>query len=250
MDPKIIPLLIIVGFFVVFITMMVLMFTFMLRFAKKAVKKAKIKEEERQGMIQTFATQMGFKFSPDDNPGIIPEFRGFDYFNNDHKKRANNVLEGTFEGFPWMIFDYSYIIPGGTGRGRSTSTTYYQTIFCVYVSDFIFPLFAMGPENFAVGVAEKLGVFRDIDFDDFPDFSKNFCLIGKDEGAVREFLKPDILRFFESMGTMDFTLEADGDKIIFYNMGEPFKRAAPENIQVYMKKLSPIVNAFKKAHQW
>ena len=67
---------------------------------------------------------------------------------------------------------------------------------------------------------------QDIDFDSHPKFSKMFEVAGEDEQAIRDFLKPSVLEYFENHPGI--SLEASGDTLFFY---VPRRRVEPDEIK-------------------
>ena len=236
-------------FFVGWIIMMVLFFKFALNFIKKAAIQQKEAEEKRRKELQALAEQYSFSFTPEPHEDLLPQFSHFETFDNPYPKVFSNVLEGTFEDINWMIFDYKYRTPGGR---RSSGTTFKKTVFCAYVSGFTFPQFALGPECFLVGWIEAFGVLKDIDFENFPEFSKNYCLVGKNEEEIRRFFTPQILSYFESIFTKPENVpkvEAKDGIIIFTGLENSLMDyAKTDKILDCLRKAAPTVKAFRKVH--
>ena len=67
---------------------------------------------------------------------------------------------------------------------------------------------------------------QDIDFDSHPKFSKMFEVTGEDEQAIRNFLNPSVLDYFENHPGI--SLEACGDTLFFY---VPRQRVEPDEIK-------------------
>jgi len=55
---------------------------------------------------------------------------------------------------------------------------------------------------------------QDIDFEEYPEFSKTFLLQGEPESAVRSVFTPDIVRIL--LERKQLCIEASGDTMLFY----------------------------------
>jgi len=69
--------------------------------------------------------------------------------------------------------------------------------FFFFKTDKPVPVFVLDRENFVTSIYHLAGL-HDINFEEFPDFSKRFYLNGTDEKAIREFFSPELVFFFES----------------------------------------------------
>lgn len=58
------------------------------------------------------------------------------------------------------------------------------------------PDFTIAKEHLTDRIAERFGA-QDIDFKEYPDFSKRYVLKGADETAIRNLFQESIIRFFE-----------------------------------------------------
>lgn len=57
-----------------------------------------------------------------------------------------------------------------------------------------------------------LSGLKDIDFSNYPDFSKRFYLSGENEKSIRDFFSDELLFFFESHPP--YYLESNGESIL------------------------------------
>ncbi len=132
---------------------------------------------------------------------------GIGLFNKGHSKKVKNIFFIPFKNSKVMTMDYYYTVGGG-----KNSTTYSQTVF-LYKTKINIPLFYLRPENFFDSVTAMVG-FNDIDFKDYPDFSKKYYLKSNDEAGVREFFNENRIRVLENFG--GWYIEANGNFIIFH----------------------------------
>jgi len=69
--------------------------------------------------------------------------------------------------------------------------------------------------------ALALAGFQDIDFMHFTEFSRRFVLKGPDENLIRDFMRPELLEFFEREDV--YHIECTGDELVIF---ETFMRRA------------------------
>ena len=84
---------------------------------------------------------------------------------------------------------------------------------------------------------------KDIDFDNFPEFSKRYLLRGPDEQRIRDFFTNDTLRFFEQL-KQKWSIEANGDRIVIYHRA---KRSKPAHYNDFLKQTWEAFLAFPTA---
>ena len=82
----------------------------------------------------------------------------------------------------------------------SRAHTYYQTFFFIQSKDLGLPEMLIYPEKFFHKVGSLLGM-QDIDFEEWPEFSRKFLVQG-DEWGVRRLMDKDITKFFLSQKTL------------------------------------------------
>ncbi|MEW5950305.1 MAG: hypothetical protein GX447_00880 [Elusimicrobia bacterium] len=119
------------------------------------------------------------------------EFTGLEFFRTGHSKKASNLIMIPFKDNRIMLFDYKYTV----GSGKH-STTYNHTLAFMKTKDEV-PDFVLRPENFFDKIGSFLG-FKDINFDNYPQFSSSYCLKGQREESVRGFFNDSRISFFQS----------------------------------------------------
>ena len=83
----------------------------------------------------------------------------------------------------------------------------------------------------------------DIDFDDYPQFSKRYLLRGPDEQAIRQSFTGDVIHFFEQLDEK-WNIEAAGDRLIVYQRG---KRLKPDRYPDFLKQTWEVLLTFPTA---
>ena len=85
--------------------------------------------------------------------------------------------------------------------------------------------------------------YKDIDFDMFPDFSKKFLLMGKNEKEIRSFFNKNIIHFFETRQV--FHIESNGEALLIF---DKFKLARTDETIKFIEfanQLAALINENK-----
>ncbi len=150
-------------------------------------------EKKRREALDQEASQMGLVFDPDGSEEFQAQLNLFQIFNLGRSRKLTNLIRGDSGDVRLSIFDYQYT----TGSGKDSHTTK-LTISVIESEDLRCPSFSLRPENILDRIGGLLG-FQDIDFESHPKFSKLFVLKGPDAEAVRQFFKPALIEYFESV---------------------------------------------------
>lgn len=166
----------------------------------------------RGEQLQQTAQELAMTFTPEDEYGMIGLLRDFHLFNKGGRHKITNILSKTS---PMMedkvnIFDYKYTI--STGK---SSHSYHQSVFFIQSKLLAMPEMLMKPEHFFHKVGAWLGIVKDIDFEEHPQFSDTYLLQGEDEQHVRRTIgQEEVIRFFTI--EKEWHLESIGYFMIFY----------------------------------
>jgi len=161
------------------------------------------------------AEAMGLTFTQQPDASFTDHYAHFKLFSRGRRRRVSNLIQGDSGDVTLQIFDYRYT----TGSGKQTRH-HLQTIASLKSSQLNIPSLTIHPEGFLSRIGNKMG-FQDIDFDSHPTFSKMFVLKGDNEEAIRNFLTPTMLEYFEDH--QGIFLEASGDTLFFYNSSRRIK---------------------------
>jgi hypothetical protein len=183
------------------------------------------KEKIRNEQLGEVAEQLGLFFSPDGTQELLDRLSQFQLFNLGHSRKMSNLIAGDTEEVAISIFDYKYTV--GTGKQQQTNS---MTVAAIKSPELRCPEFGLRPEKFIDRFGALLG-YQDINFDSNPQFSKMFVLQGPDETAIREFMTPALLQFFEA--NPGITVIAEQGTLLFYWQG---KRAKPEELKDFFAK--------------
>jgi hypothetical protein len=190
--------------------------------------------KKRMKALSWWAQVNGFMFSekgdalPQDSQGE------FQLFSQGHSRSMRNVLTGTFNKIPCMIFDYQYV----TGGGKN-SHVWRQTVIALQSAQGRLPGFALRPENLFDKIGDKI-IHKDIDFPAYPDFSKRYYLRGENAESVRQIFTDQAVRYFEDHPGL--SVEGSGARLIFYRQS---KMVTVENIQDFLQQGFEVFSLFK-----
>jgi len=191
-------------------------------------------ERGRTDALRRFARMRGFEFR--EKPERLP--LGTRLFREGRRGRAHNLLsrDGMNEGA--LLFDYRFVRSAG-----QHSSVQNQTVAAFRRDGRSFPPFELRPENVLHKIGHLLG-WRDIDFDNRPDFSSRYLLRGPDEAAIRRFFTPDLLAFFEK--NPGWWVETENASVVVYRES---RRAKPDDLATFLdeaKRIDDVLDALAR----
>jgi hypothetical protein len=191
-------------------------------------------EKRRRETLRATAAQLGLDFAETDQTGLQSGFTGFKLFAHGSGRTIRNIVYGRVDGdVEAMLFDYAYT--SGSGKNKRT---YSQTVAFFQSDRLLIPEFIARPEGLFDKIGQVFG-YQDIDMPMHPEFSRRFILRGTDESAIRDFFRPDVVRFFEN--NTGLSVEAKFDRFIVYR---PAKRLKPEEWGAWLAKGREAVKVF------
>ncbi len=157
---------------------------------------ARYRINDRQKQFAKCASALPWELKEKDDYGMIKWLLDFHLFKKGGNKKITPLLVNKKEELELSaLFDYSYTI--STGK---SSSTFRQTVYFRYSKSLALPHFTMVPEKWYHRIGSYFGM-QDIDFIEYPAFSQNYLLQGKDEEYIRyHFDHPDMIRFFDQQG--------------------------------------------------
>ena len=170
------------------------------------------KPPARAEIMQQLAAQWNMLYEPKDEWGLVKKLGDFKLFRTGSSRRITNIVKNkdAMLESAFYLFDYKYTI--STGK---SSSTHEQTVFFVDSKQLGLPQFSMKPENLLHWIGDLLG-FKDIDFEDYPEFSNQYHLKSEDEEYIRHVLPHHFLRFFSDNKEKAWYLEGVNYFLIFY----------------------------------
>ena len=175
-------------------------------------------ERQRAEAMKAAADALGFEFHPAPDPAVLDDVRGLHLFAQGRRPRLRSMMWGTTRDLGVAVFDYAYTV--GSGKNQHTHS---QTVVRFLAAGLALPAFALRPESFWHKVGQ-LFAGPDIDFDTHPKFSGQYLLKAKDEAAVRDLFREDVLDYFED--SPGLSVEAAGSRVVFYRADTRVEPAA------------------------
>jgi len=190
----------------------------------------------RNPQLAKIAYQLDVDFMSEDDWGLINLLQDFKLFRRGGRKKITNILRSRDDLLETdlRIFDYKYVLSTGKSAKR-----YRQTVFFADSRKLGLPEFRMKPELFIHKIGALLG-FDDINFESYPEFSRQYYLKSTDEEYLRATMHGGILRFFsEEKG---WRVEGVNYYLIFYKKDVLFP---PKRIRKFYDKGMQVFDLFK-----
>jgi MFS superfamily sulfate permease-like transporter len=134
----------------------------------------------------------------------------FDFFRVHPIEYRDTVVKGAYEigddDVEFMLCDVTF------DEGALIPEVYHTTVQVLHLP-FEIPELVMEKEGLLERALELAGV-HDIDFRENPGFSRKYALKGPNEEAIRKFMSPALLEFFEQEPV--YHLESNGDEIVVF----------------------------------
>jgi hypothetical protein len=155
---------------------------------------ARYRISERKDVFSACAYELDWKSKLNGDPTMVKWLLDFDLFRSGGQRNIKPLIIQEKDDLEFTcVFDYDYTV--STGK---SSVTFRQTVYFRYSKALALPHFLMVPEKWYHRIGAALGM-QDIDFVEYPVFSKNYLLRGKDEDYVRyHFDHPEMMRFFDN----------------------------------------------------
>jgi len=146
--------------------------------------------------LKSLAQSQGFSFHEIVPDKILRKVLDFYIYKSEGHPEANNLIQGQSDGHDFYFFDYHY-----TTGDQKISTRHHTNLILLTDPSMNLPFFTLRPENLVDKIGGYFGL-DDIDFKDYPEFSSEYLLRGKDEPAIRQTFNDGIIKFYESHGGM------------------------------------------------
>lgn len=194
--------------------------------------------KERTQQLSQLAFQLKMDFAPADQWGLHHLLKDFKLFSIGGAQKITNMMmhKDDMETTDFRVFDFSYTV--STGK---SAVTVRQTVFYVHSSTLALPQFWMKPENIFHKLGIWLGLQHDINFVEYPEFSKQYFLKSKDEAYTRDTMKDQVLRFFTI--EKNWYLEGVGYMMIFYKQNVMLEPAEIKQLHEKGNKLFTMLQA-------
>lgn len=183
------------------------------------------RERKRTESMQAIAASLGLTFRPKGTAEDTALLAQSQLTSLGHRRTMTNVMEAARTGdLSVTLLDYLYV----TGAGKYTQE-WQQTVLRMQSPMLNLPQFLLYPESVFAKIAQVFG-YADIDFPEFPQFTKKYMLRGADEAAVRRVFTPAVIQFCEQQHP-GISLEAAGDRLLFFRSNQ---RVKPEELTTFL----------------
>lgn len=194
---------------------------------------ASVQEKKRRQrlieMAQSLGLEIAWELAPQDNS----RFQRFDLSRMGRHQHIQMAICADTGETRMVIFEYRYV----KGQGKNRVDRYFSLVLCTD-NRIRAPKLALEPESWTNAIATLVGV-RDIDFNEDPEFSSAFHLVGREEDSVRQFMNET--RRKALLVYRDVRLEADGDCVL---VTKPHQKLDTENVRAYMSEALAITQLF------
>ena len=157
---------------------------------------------KRQDSLRELAEDLGWEY----NPQIDQKSHGIErflFFKTRQFNFSSNRLTSPKATF--SFFDLSF------SEGIFIAKEDLNSSFLLIKTPKPTPVFVLDRENFMTPIYQLAGI-EDLDFEEFPDFSKRFFLSGEDTVAIKSFFTKEVVFFFESHPI--YHVESKGDCLL------------------------------------
>ena len=193
-----------------------------------------VREKKRRKELEEIGKTLGLTYSYNPTVDIFTICSDFKIFQTNYWREVKNTLKGTINEVAYTFFDYSYHTQVTSGSGSPITLIVGLAEF----KNITLPQLSLSAECFLHRWEEKLGRQKDIDFADYPEFSKNYLLKGEDPDKIKGLFKHKLIRFFETHDE-SISMEAIGNKLVLFVDRE---LTSTKKTQEFIKSTLEIIN--------
>ncbi len=193
-----------------------------------------LQEKRRREAFQQLAARLGMFYTQRDT-GLAQGLSFLDKLRQGSNRYAMNILQGPYEGFSAMVFDFHYETYSTDSKGRRQTHHHYMSFF-VLKEGIAYPELVIYPETFFSKIGQMLG-YDDIDFESI-EFSKAFVVRSKDKRFAYDICHTRMMEYL--LRHRELCIEIDGPCVsISFD-----KRLEPEEIEPKLRQLMEIRRLF------
>jgi hypothetical protein len=195
-----------------------------------------LQTKKRTEAMRAIAESLEMEFIAEKCDPSTLGINGIDLFEKGLYRKVFNLMKGTFEDTNAFIFDYHY------DRGGKNSTYHEQTVIAYKICSkdgFQLPKFTCKPEHFYHRFADMFGL-KDIDFEQYPEFSKAYRLIGEDADSVRKIFNEKVIRQLEAESKQGWNLDTAGEWLVIHKYNKIIK---PNDCPQFLLDCTTLLNA-------
>ena len=179
---------------------------------KTKLSKPPVTLTPRQQRIRKLATQQNWRYRQEVE-WDTSSLQDFNFFETRPLEYKENAISGTFgeSGIEWEISDITF-----DEGALSAKEVFHTTVEVIHIKQPI-PVFVLEREGFFDKLFERVMAFRgqkDIDFPDYPNFSKRFKLRGDSRTELRSFFTKPVVEFLLSKDV--YHIESNGNSLLIF----------------------------------
>ncbi|MEP2025880.1 MAG: SulP family inorganic anion transporter [Reichenbachiella sp.] len=191
-----------------------------------------VKFNEKQNRIQEYADSIGMDYYPIKSMSTN-QYQGFSFNLKGKVKYTENMISGSIDGH-WVV--YNEVILDTSLETKSNDLKIPTALIYLGVES---PKFTLEKEGFIDKLKAYAG-YDDIDFEDYPNFSDKFLLMGENEESIRKFFKPELIELIENYPY--YHIESKGNVILIHSFnnktGEQEMKNLLELVKNFIEKCS------------
>ncbi len=189
---------------------------------------ARWNEKRRSALLRQAAEELGLDFRSTGDPHLQQRLARFKLFQQGRSRKLRDLVRGDAGDLNILIFDYQYTVGGGNHQA-----TFVQTVALLESRSLDIPPFTLKPENMFDKLGGALGLQKDIDFEEYPEFSARYLLQSDEEPAVRELFHSGLIEVLQNRKRT--SIEAVPGLVIIYYARQ--RRKPPELKQFFGEAL-------------
>jgi hypothetical protein len=167
--------------------------------------------KKRIAEIQALAHQLKFQYSPTSDASIAPLLSSLEFFQQGIWRKTTHLLKGQVKrqdkSVTVAIFDYQYMV-----SRDADIPSFILTALVFHDESLNLPRFELRREHLGDKMANVMGL-QDINFSEFPTFSKRYRLLGAMPDRIRAIFQPNVIKFYERE---KLCTEANGSYILIF----------------------------------
>jgi len=202
------------------------------KLSKTAADKIEIRLSARQVELRKFAVDKDYDFNPQ-HVRVGSKYKNFPIQSGNTIRFEENILSKYVDVGKVEIADLN-ITQGVRQAGQEIHVT------VVHLSEMNLPIpdFALEPESFGTKFSELVGG-KDIDFPNYPEFSRKFYLRGE-ESSVRAFFKEPVIRFLENRE--EIHIECHKNRLLLYKRLDLLDTGEIEFLERYAEEFVEVLH--------
>ena len=188
--------------------------------------------------LEYIASSFNLSFSRKSDKSLMKKSDNLDFLRIGHSREVSNLMTGKYGDMNITIADYEYKC--NSGHSQQQESGHLQTIIIIQSEYLNLPRFTLSPENIFHKIGSMFG-YQDIDFASHPKFSKRYLLQGKDEDAIRESFRDEVMEFYEKSPRL--STGGNKDEFIYYTDSQ---KMSPKEVKKYLQDAIDLYKLFKK----